>query len=466
MVKTFIILAPGILAFYSCSKTMERKRDLPPVTLHLSGTLLGRLDPCGCASNQKGGLAVRKTFLWQRRAAEAVRIEGCRFLPEERWGKPFAELIGSIVLKCLGDSKGCLSYKAVGVGLHDTFIGEERLLKIASKACAPPLVACDLVGRNGEPAFHPFTVVKQGGKKVFVTAVSFSTQGHGKVPWYPALRSALSKAPPDSYRILLLDGDTRDAMEIARSFPHALDLMLTSTGEYNPTPSTEIKKVGDTYILDPGSGGRFIVEIILRRAKGSNILDSYILYPLVPLEKGIKKRPGAIPPDPLVKEIIVQGRCNLADGKALEAAALMGIPRGKASYTGTRACFPCHEKEAGAWLESPHARAWKALLEAEEERGWPITSSPDCVSCHVIGLGYRSGFVSPENTPHLTAVGCENCHGPGSRHIERMAADPKARDKAISRANDGGFHCFKCHDTERQTHGYFHFDEKWEKIKH
>ncbi|KKK89547.1 hypothetical protein LCGC14_2731990, partial [marine sediment metagenome] len=37
---------------------------------------------------------------------------------------------------------------------------------------------------------------------------------------------------------------------------------------------------------------------------------------------------------------------------------------------------------------------------------------------HVVGLKYESGFVNESSDKGLRDVGCEICHGPGSRHIE------------------------------------------------
>ena len=91
-----------------------------------------------------------------------------------------------------------------------------------------------------------------------------------------------------------------------------------------------------------------------------------------------------------------------------------------AEYVGSDSCEACHESAYQSWQTSKHAHAWETLKKAEagDRYGWPVTHYPDCVSCHVVGYRYQSGFVSPEETPHLIDVGCEQCHGPGSRHIE------------------------------------------------
>ncbi len=458
----------------SCARPHgPRRPDLPLVILDLSGTLLGRLDPCGCAANQKGGLATRKTFLWGRRATGALALEGCRFLPESRWGLPYAELNGRILMRCLGNAEGGLHYAGMGVGAHDLLPGLKRLKDLAAKAKGPPLLSCNILDAAGRLAFAPFRVVKKGTARVFVTSLTVRVppgfpETVGLLPWKPALASVLEKAPAGAYRVLLLDGGTEDARAAARAFPGELDLVLTAKGDYNPTPGSAALREGDTVILDPGSGGRFILEVELQRKAGKTRLLRYTPYPLPPKEtkKGRKSPPGAITPDPAMMELITGMRCDLADGLALSTALSHPEPVRWGGYAGTRACFPCHEASALAWKKSLHSHAWKALEEDEEARGWPITLSPECVSCHVVGFGKATGFQGPETTPDLLDVGCEVCHGPGKEHVERMMRDPRDPRKAIDRADDGGAHCFSCHDTERQTHGHFHFEEKWKEIRH
>ena len=42
----------------------------------------------------------------------------------------------------------------------------------------------------------------------------------------------------------------------------------------------------------------------------------------------------------------------------------------------------------------------------------------ECVVCHTVGFGYKTGFANEKDTPKLKDVGCESCHGPGSLHAK------------------------------------------------
>ena len=131
---------------------------------------------------------------------------------------------------------------------------------------------------------------------------------------------------------------------------------------------------------------------------------------------------------------------------------------GELEYVGSSKCMGCHFDAYRTWQASKHGHAFRTLEEAEagDRYGWPVTYYPDCVSCHVVGYGEVSGFVSPEATPDLRGVGCEECHGPGQKHV----TDPmKFRMGAVAEGK-----CTECHDFE-QSPG-FDYAERWKLIEH
>ena len=82
------------------------------------------------------------------------------------------------------------------------------------------------------------------------------------------------------------------------------------------------------------------------------------------------------------------------------------------SYIGSQSCQGCHQKEFSQWSHSSHATALNTLRTIGREY------YPECVTCHVTGSGYESGYEigNPERA-HLVDVGCETCHGPGRQHV-------------------------------------------------
>jgi hypothetical protein len=59
-------------------------------------------------------------------------------------------------------------------------------------------------------------------------------------------------------------------------------------------------------------------------------------------------------------------------------------------------------------------------------------------------MEYDSGFISEQKTGHLKNVGCENCHGPGSKHVESGGVVALTEPKSV---------CIDCH-TPEHSGGY------------
>jgi hypothetical protein len=89
---------------------------------------------------------------------------------------------------------------------------------------------------------------------------------------------------------------------------------------------------------------------------------------------------------------------------------------------------------------------------------------------------YNSGFINEEfaegeaqktMSALLKGVQCENCHGPGSKHVDLAEngqideARPLMRVTLESARKDL---CFNCHDSDNSPK--FNFDKYWPKIEH
>ena len=104
------------------------------------------------------------------------------------------------------------------------------------------------------------------------------------------------------------------------------------------------------------------------------------------------------------------------------------------SYVGSGTCGSCHPDTRAAWKQTGHSSAYNALTNL------PANVAQSCLVCHTVGYGQPSGFVSVTNTPWLTDVGCENCHGPGAAHV---FGDHSLVQPAVTIASQV---CGGCHD--------------------
>jgi len=110
-------------------------------------------------------------------------------------------------------------------------------------------------------------------------------------------------------------------------------------------------------------------------------------------------------------------------------------------YAGSKSCADCHETEYATFSKySKKAHSWKGIskmlpkLEADEQES--------CYACHTTGYK-KGGFVSYGQTPELSDVGCETCHGPGKKHVE-SEGDPSLIQRTPTVAS-----CTRCHNSQR-----------------
>jgi Cytochrome c554 and c-prime len=114
--------------------------------------------------------------------------------------------------------------------------------------------------------------------------------------------------------------------------------------------------------------------------------------------------------------------------------------RGEAAYVGNAACERCHSAAFGVYLGTGHARAYRQLEAVHKQYRL------ECVACHVVGIQQPGGVCRVDRVSGRDAVGCENCHGPGSLHAAKPSAQPIPRP-APTRAV-----CVGCHTPENSPH--------------
>ncbi len=123
-----------------------------------------------------------------------------------------------------------------------------------------------------------------------------------------------------------------------------------------------------------------------------------------------------------------------------------------ADYIGAKKCKACHLKQYKAW---------------EKTSSKDYTADPNCLKCHTTGYGKPGGFTSLDETPKLTGVQCEGCHGPGSEYVKIMKKDKKykfADVKALGliRPSEDEKGCMVCHGADSPFTEKVDARYKWE----
>jgi hypothetical protein len=152
----------------------------------------------------------------------------------------------------------------------------------------------------------------------------------------------------------------------------------------------------------------------------------------------------------------------------------------KFQYIGSKKCKVCHNSpKKGAqfkkWQASKHAKAYETLGTAEakeiaKKKGIADPQKADaCLKCHVTGHGspkdmFAASFDATEG------VGCEACHGPGSKYksmkVMKDLYAGKVDPKTVGFVNPTEETCKKCHNQESPTFKAFNFKEFYAKIAH
>ena len=125
------------------------------------------------------------------------------------------------------------------------------------------------------------------------------------------------------------------------------------------------------------------------------------------------------------------GEPKMSAGEPGSLPALIQESDADLFYIGSDGCFTCHREQGGSWSETKHAKAFENLPEK-------YRTDSSCLKCHVTAFGenggYSAGMAAADAQPFLS-VGCESCHGPGSRHaagVQRwMLAEPADEERLM-----------------------------------
>ncbi len=228
--------------------------------------------------------------------------------------------------------------------------------------------------------------------------------------------------------VVILDGDREDAEKFARSHPKLQLLIYRQQGMPDSSPA----KIGSTWLVSPGEKGKYVLRLSYVNGKFS----TYNVFGLGP----------EVADDPVTTAIFRRYQRRIAASGLIDQ-----LPRpNDASFAGNELCSSCHESAAKSWKASAHAHALKTLETTEDDR------DPECAPCHVVGLDNRQGFRSRAETPSLTDVGCESCHGAGREHSDKPAL--------LKMGRVGESKCLNCHTSN--TSPNFEFLTYWRKIEH
>jgi len=447
----------------------------PEFVLFITGCQHGYIEPCGCSglANMKGGLVRRYTL------RSGLIERGWQVMPIDvgnqvgRFGQQ-AEIKFQMTIEGMKQ----MDYRAVGFGPDDLRLSASGLAALTASdgVNSSPFVCANaaILDRSLTPRYQ---VIEAAGRKIGVTA-ALGTEELAKItsdeiikqPADEALRAVwpeLEGAKCDLY-VLLAHTSIEDSIRLAQQFPY-FDIVVTAGGAGEPT--FEAEKIPETksVLVQVGTKGMY-VGVVGFFGDG----EPRLRYQRVPLD-------ARFPDSREMLDLLASYQEQLKV-LGLEGLGVKAIPHPSGvRFLGSKSCEDCHEKEFDIWEETPHSWALDSLVHPGERSEIPRHFDPECLSCHVVGWNpqmhfpYVSGYLGLDETPLMHNVGCENCHGPGSAHVdaETLNADDKEllekyRLQVRLPLEEAEKKCMDCHDLDNSPdfHVQGAFDRYWEKVEH
>jgi len=233
-----------------------------------------------------------------------------------------------------------------------------------------------------------------GGKRVAVVGIRIDDMREIEAV-SDRFRSLLSEVENLSDFIVGLSHSPREVnRRLAEKYPSLSAILSPYEGE--------TEKVGDVLLVSCRSKGKTLGALMLT--------DTDVDIQHIALT-------DQVPDDPEVRQLLDDFYHQVATDPQLQLpshrlfASEPFEQDDRNSYIGSQACQTCHQKEFTQWSHASHATAFNTLRTMGREY------YPECVTCHVTGSGYESGYqIGNPEREHLVDVGCETCHGPGRQH--------------------------------------------------
>ena len=383
------------------------------VTVFFTGNMLGELKPCGCSGGQLGGLNRRAT-IFNRVSQDKRMIIDTGSLVEGQSDQDIIKF--NIILQAFRE----LDYDLVSLSEEDIETGKNFGL-LDDTGSLFNIISYQQSSDVDVPAKFARSLLLRG-KPVLVTVAAFDAKTTPIEQIGQLFASGVNPAQVDSkskVNILILNHCDDTIIDFITKRVPVVDCIV------RPSESDEPRVAGGLnnrpLVFSVGRFGRYVGGLKITESpayKGKPRLS----FLTVPVTEELKE-------DESLVQLYKGYQQMVGERNLLEKYQRFVLPD-NLEYSGSESCKACHEDEYEKWSQKAHARAYATL----ERVGSQL--DPECVTCHVVGMEYESGFVSEQKTSHMKNVGCENCHGPGSEHIRT------AGDTALTEPKSG---CIDCH---------------------
>lgn len=369
------------------------------ITVLYTGNTQSYIEPCGCYPGQSGGVARRATLI------ERIREQRSSLLLVDAGGNFDGDnRLDELRARANMEAMKAMGYDAILFTPEELRFGVDFSEQIAVELQLPFIstTSSPLQGNSG--VIQPDFIKETPSHKFLVLGVgSVGNQGLEYLSDTLAHQIGVRKGE-DTTVILLSALEKRANRWIARQV-EGIDIIVSMQPKER---GIQFERVGQTLVTYCTPHGETLGQIDLKLDEHGKIADFHVQEHFMD---------ETVPDHDAVRTILSDFYHKVAVDEALQA---LGKPLftseplesdKRNSYVGSTACQTCHQPEFNQWKTTRHAFAFNTLLKAQKH------FYPDCVSCHVVGFGYQTGYTVREDQDHFRNVGCETCHGPGGKHI-------------------------------------------------
>jgi hypothetical protein len=470
----FVLLLAG-LAAAGCRPRIGG--DGRPLVVVVSGDTAGWIVPCGCATNQSGGLPRRGAYVERLRRDAVVVVLDAGGAPAGNShydrAKFQAILAGEALLGTAAHNVGaaearlgpdelrrlagiknadfpgdCPNFRAsengtVPFDASDNFRASENGTVTIDATQKAPLISANVRDSADRPAAQPMRIIEAAGKRLAVIGVlseRYATDKiHVKPPRQAILETLRQAAGRYDWLIVLAYLPEEELRELAESLPEADAIVGGPTGQ--PVPP---RRIGPALVTSATNKGKFLARLDTPSASNNAWTGT-----IVELDEGYADDPSQTANIEAYHRELARRDFTPKDTALVEPLSV-NLPKDFA-VAGTDSCQKCHEDDCSLWRKSKHALAWNSLKQKDSQY------DPDCQRCHTTGYGLPGGFASVRTGARLSDVGCESCHGPSRAHVK----DSTALTAYYAQAKD---RCVSCHDRENSPK--FNYAKYWAQIAH
>jgi len=402
---------------------LERTSPDQTALVLFTGNAQAHLEPCGCFIGQSGGLPRRATAISgiRDKGFSPLLVDLGGFLPVE----PEQMKSGLIEQTTeLDQLRAQTTFTAMEMMGYDVLVSSQpRANAVDQTLTNYRFQLLDAHSKASSPEQRPYLIKTVGSKRIALVELSLLETGQtASIP--NTLDSLMSEVQAEADVVIVSSHlQPKVNKSLAQKYPNISAIMSRDTGE--------TERVGNVLLTYCYPHGKTLGALTLTDTAGqtSSTVEQIALTEDVSDDPNVRKLLNDF-----YEQVASDPQLQVASHPLFSSEALEQDSNN--SYIGSEACQECHRKEFDQWSHSSHATAFNTLQIVGREY------YSKCVSCHVTGFGYTSGYeIGKADRAHLAEVGCETCHGPGKQHTYTpLATNIRGKVEAST--------CMECHQPE------------------